>query len=259
MPNTRSRVEVEAVIKKMAGIVGFVTGPLVTFGANLAAMSAAYLQNGIGGAAVVNGGSGFTATTFTVPLPATAPGNAVPAVISFTNTAGVLSAPVVVNPGAGFGTAAFTFYPFDGSGVGAVVTITPANTDQVYNYSPSQAQSLLLEIANEYQVIGARLTGNHGGLTATAGAVDAGGSGYVVGDQPTVVQSGNSGCVLQVTSVGGGGAVTGFVFLSGGIGAAVATGLPTTGGSGTGLTINITATDPYDFSAATTEWAGWLF
>ena len=35
MPNTRSRVEVEAVIKKMAGIVGFVTGPL-TFGANLA-------------------------------------------------------------------------------------------------------------------------------------------------------------------------------------------------------------------------------
>src|SRR5581483_11141474 len=67
------------------------------------------------------------------------------------------------------------------------------------------------------------------------------GSGYVVGDILTVVQSGASGGQLKVTSIGAGGAVTGVQALNNGTGYAAGTALATTGGSGTGAAVDITA------------------
>lgn len=84
------------------------------------------------------------------------------------------------------------------------------------------------------------------GTTAITGAtLDAAGTHYEVGDIFTVLQGGASGGQLQVISIGAGGAVTEFGFAYGqsgtGFGYSVATGLATTGGHGTGLTINITS------------------
>ena len=94
-------------------------------------------------------------------------------------------------------------------------------------------------------------------------AVDAGGTGYAVGDIVTVVQSGASGGQLQVTTVNAG-VVTGVELIVGsqGTGYAVGTGLATTGGTGTGLTINITAIGESCLQAvqacrlASTQWYG---
>jgi hypothetical protein len=76
--------------------------------------------------------------------------------------------------------------------------------------------------------------------TVTVGATA--GSGYVVGDIVTVVQTGASGGQLQITSVGSGGAVTGLQIVPGqqGTGYTVANNLTVTGGTGTGLEVNIT-------------------
>lgn len=73
-------------------------------------------------------------------------------------------------------------------------------------------------------------------------AVDAGGTGYVVGDVVTVVQTGASGGQLTVTTVASG-VVTGLALIPGeqGSGYSIGTGLATTGGTGTGLTVNISA------------------
>lgn len=83
-------------------------------------------------------------------------------------------------------------------------------------------------------------------LTAIATAIPHSGNagtGYVVGDQVTVVQGGGSNGILTVTTVGGSGAVTGLAISIGnqGTGYAVANGLATTGGSGTNLEVDITA------------------
>ncbi|CAK9249989.1 unnamed protein product [Sphagnum jensenii] len=81
-------------------------------------------------------------------------------------------------------------------------------------------------------------------LTAIQTAtVQTGGTNYVVGDIVTVVQSGASSGQLLVTTIGVGGAVTGVQTISGNQGTSysIANGLATTGGSGTGLTIDITA------------------
>lgn len=69
------------------------------------------------------------------------------------------------------------------------------------------------------------------------------GTDYAVDDVIGVVQGGGSNGFLQVTSIGGGGAVTGLATIPGkqGTGYSVATDLATTGGSGTGLEVDITA------------------
>ncbi len=81
---------------------------------------------------------------------------------------------------------------------------------------------------------------------ATAGtAIDGvnGGTGYVVGDVVTVVQSGASAGKLKITGIGTAGIVTSFSVIEGsqGTGYSVATGLPVTGGTGTGLLVNLTS------------------
>lgn len=79
------------------------------------------------------------------------------------------------------------------------------------------------------------------GSTAPIGTVSlaAGGSGYVVGDTLDVGGSGTGGQVY-VTSVSGG-TVTGIALIQNGTGYSVASGVATSGGTGSGATVNVTA------------------
>ncbi|CAK9249996.1 unnamed protein product [Sphagnum jensenii] len=85
-------------------------------------------------------------------------------------------------------------------------------------------------------------------VVVTAGAINtatigSGGTGYVVGDTVTVVQSGASGGEFTVTAVSSG-VVTAVSKLAAnwGTGYTTATGLSTTGGTGSGLTLTIAST-----------------
>lgn len=73
--------------------------------------------------------------------------------------------------------------------------------------------------------------------------VQAGGTGYVVGDILTIVQSGASGGTAKVASIGGSGDVATVTFLTGGTGYGIAGTLATTTDSvaGADCTLNITA------------------
>ena len=95
------------------------------------------------------------------------------------------------------------------------------------------------------------------------GALTLGGTqvGYQVGDVLVVIQSSASpnggtmvgfGGLITVTAVSLG-AITGYTF-TGGAGYAIASGLATSGGSGTGATVNITALAP---EALSTQFEGW--
>lgn len=71
-------------------------------------------------------------------------------------------------------------------------------------------------------------------------AINAGGSGYAVGDIVSITQTGAAGAKAVVTTINAG-EVTGLALVEGGQGYAVATGLATANivGSGTGLTVDI--------------------
>ena len=71
--------------------------------------------------------------------------------------------------------------------------------------------------------------------------IDAAGTNYVVGDVVGVTQAGAGYGFLKVVSVSAGGVVTALQFVQQGTGYSVATGLATTGGTGTGLTISISS------------------
>ena len=73
--------------------------------------------------------------------------------------------------------------------------------------------------------------------------LDAAGTGYSVNDILTIVQAGGIGGTALVNTINTGtGAITGLSLLQPGNGYTNATGLPTTGGTGTGATISITTT-----------------
>lgn len=72
-------------------------------------------------------------------------------------------------------------------------------------------------------------------------ALTAGGTGYSIGDTLTVVQSGGSVGMIRVLSLGASNAVATFAVINGGQGYATASGLATTGGTGSGCTIQITS------------------
>jgi hypothetical protein len=79
-------------------------------------------------------------------------------------------------------------------------------------------------------------------LTAiSAVTIGVAGTGYVVGDKVTITQSGASYGVLRVSSVIIGGIVTGVTLYTQGTGYTIANDLATTGGTGTGLEIDVTA------------------
>jgi hypothetical protein len=84
--------------------------------------------------------------------------------------------------------------------------------------------------------------------------IGSGGTNYEPGDILTVVQSGGSFGQVKVTTVSsGGGVATGAAIIPGsqGTGYAVANGLNTTGGSGSGCTVNITAVGETPLQAVT--------
>lgn len=83
------------------------------------------------------------------------------------------------------------------------------------------------------------------GVTAVASAPTAGGTGYLVGNVLTC-SVGGTGAQVRVTSIAPGGIVTGIELINSGTatGFTVGTGRATTGGSGTGCTIEITAVGP---------------
>lgn len=70
-------------------------------------------------------------------------------------------------------------------------------------------------------------------------AVNAGGSGYKVGDVVTVSQTGASGGTATVSTVNGSGTVSAVSLLTGGINYSTTTSAVTTGGAGSGLTVTI--------------------
>lgn len=97
--------------------------------------------------------------------------------------------------------------------------------------------------------------------TATLGSVSgSGGSGYAVGDTGTISNAANGAtlAIYQVTSVGSGGAVTGFSITGGGTNYIVMNNVQTaTGGSqpgsGSGLLVNVTAVTAGRTDAALAE------
>lgn len=84
---------------------------------------------------------------------------------------------------------------------------------------------------------GATVEGTIHTISATATVA---GTGYVVGDVLTITTGGTNGKV-QVLAVDGGGAVTSLVLRSRGYGYTTGTGKVTSGGAGSGCTVNITA------------------
>ena len=85
--------------------------------------------------------------------------------------------------------------------------------------------------------------------------VVAAGTGYAVGDIIQITQAGGSGVKLVVTTVGGGGSVTGVVVVEGGQGYAAASALPTTHLSGSGdnaLTITIATLETTTYALTNT-------
>jgi Protein of unknown function (DUF3383) len=93
-------------------------------------------------------------------------------------------------------------------------------------------------------------------------AVGTGGTGYLVGDIVGIVQTSASGGQATVAAISTGGVVTSLVLLNAGNGYTPATGLATSGGSGTGLTVNLTGTGETALQAiiacqaASSKWYG---
>src|SRR5271169_2755737 len=67
------------------------------------------------------------------------------------------------------------------------------------------------------------------------------GSGYQVGDILTVIQSGATGGTVEVSTVGGGGNVTGLTIVTQGTGYSIQASLLTSDGHGTGCEVDISA------------------
>src|SRR5262249_17629848 len=88
----------------------------------------------------------------------------------------------------------------------------------------------------------AAVLNNPSSITATP-TVDAPGTGYAAGDVLTIAESGSSGtATVNVVSVSAGGGVTTVSLATNGMGYTTASGVPTTGGSGSGCTLNIAST-----------------
>lgn len=85
----------------------------------------------------------------------------------------------------------------------------------------------------------------------TAEAIGAAGTGYVALEVVTAVQTGGSDATFTIDTVGASGEVTAVTRLTAGTGYETAAGVTTTGGSGTGLTLDLT-TD-YEYGKAPIE------
>jgi len=259
MANVRTRGELDGLPKRFAAALAIVLYEMPAVAAFFTGKSTAYLANGLASAAV-SGGTAYTSSSFQVPLPATAPAGSTVATVSFTLSSGVLTGGTVTVSGSGYGRMPITFVPADSTGSGATITVQPANTDQSYNSTLAEVELWQYYLSLDFAQMGPMLLGNVGSTTATAVSVDAPGTAYVVGAQIFGVQTGLYGLLMTVTSVNGSGGVTGLAINEGGVGAAIATGLATTGpGAGSGCTVNITAIGQYNWTANTLAIAGWGF
>ncbi len=118
-----------------------------------------------------------------------------------------------------------------------------------------QARAIQFINTNDLVIRGNKAIGGFGSIEnycgQTVGALEAavinnGGVGYARGDVLTVVQKGAGGATIAVAAVDVKGAVTEIEVIPSGKGYAVAPGVATSGGAGTGATINITNTGrPY--------------
>jgi YVTN family beta-propeller protein len=114
-------------------------------------------------------------------------------------------------------------------------------TFQLGVVQPSATTLGLLAGSNPTFVLPVTTSSATGGIISAVPNPQQPGTGYGVGDQLTVVQSGASGGVVQVTSVGTSGQVTSVAVISQGSGYQVANALATTGGKGSGAQMDITA------------------
>ena len=231
-------------------------------------VSAGYLSNGVNSPVLVAGGSGYVTPVVTIPLPATAPSGAVQATMSVTNTGGVLSLPVMTNNGSGYGTSTPLVIVTDsgGPGAGAIITTAPINSDNIYNFSPSQVTLLQSFIAPMFNAIGDIFTGT---VQSTAAintfAIASGGASYSVNDILTITEGGLVGGQIKVATLGASNAVQTATLYAPGYNASTGTGLATTGGTGTGCTVNILTVVGiirsgvgYNFQATIEQWTGFV-
>jgi hypothetical protein len=258
MANTLTKNKIISFLNARAEMLRFLQFDMPQFAAALTGMTATYLCNGAGSVSLVSGGTGYTNSVFTLPSPPTAgaPTNSTPPVISCTNTLGVLSAPTIILPGSGMGIGNTTFVPTDPNGTGAVFTISPANTEQLYNWTIAEGLELQYYIGFDMTNMGPMLQGLVGGNTAGTVTIGSGGGSYSVGGY---LYNAATGLLCQITAVSSG-AVTALTIMQGGI-CTVTSGLATTnpGGSGTGCTLNVTAVAPYNWTANTLAWTKGAF
>jgi hypothetical protein len=109
---------------------------------------------------------------------------------------------------------------------------TSANENVIVTYGDPPDKRLVLQV-----IIGK--------VTAVNQTPTAGGSGYQVGDDLTIVEGSNS-CTVNVDTIGGSGDVTQVTLLTGGYDYSTGAGKTTSGGSGTGCTIEITTTSSFN-------------
>jgi hypothetical protein len=162
------------------------------------------------------------------------------------NGAGIRIGQFVV--GAGISPGTTVEYVQQGAGIfGIEVTLSLFTTAALINtpvsfYAPATAATgVLLDIIGLIVGQPRQVPFQPSGIASATPAN--GGGGYIVGDVITVVQTGAGGGMLTVAAVSGG-VVTALATSMGGLGYVTGNGLATTGGSGSGLTVNITTTSP---------------
>lgn len=131
-----------------------------------------------------------------------------------------------------------TGYSNDCSGKDACWSISSGYQNVAHGVNALTCNNGHDNVANGYRALYG-LTSNSTGLT-TVTVGDSGGTGYVVGDLVTVVQGGGSGGQVTVEAVSGGVVTAVSPSTFPGTGYALANNLATTGGTGTGLTVDIT-------------------
>lgn len=90
------------------------------------------------------------------------------------------------------------------------------------------------------------------GLVSSA-VINAAGTGYLVGDVVGISGGADNNAALRIMTIGGGGSVTGINIQRGGTGYIKASNVATTGGTGTGLTVDIVASSfEYGFGSPIT-------
>jgi len=90
-------------------------------------------------------------------------------------------------------------------------------------------------------------------------SVNAGGSGYKLGDVITVTQTGASGGTATVSAVNGSGTVSSITLLTGGVSYSTTVSAATTGGAGTGLTVTISTVTTETLTQAIARTQAYLY